>query len=447
MSSEVTTDLVEKLKRKLSKGNVQWVEKTLKELHPADIAEIINQIPEEYKLEVLKFLDEEIISDVVAELEEDEREELLSKLSAKEIAENVVQHMESDDAADLVAELDEHKKNEVIEALTDEEQASDIIDLLSYPENSAGALMAKELIKVNINWTVHECIVELRKQAEEVENIHTVYAVDNQEKLMGRISLKHLIISSPQTIVEEIVTREIKTVVATADENEVVSKMEKYDLVVIPVINENQVLLGRITIDDVVDVMKEEAEKDYQMASGISENVEYSDNVFQLTKARFPWLLVGLAGGVMGAKIIGIFGIIEKTPVIAYFMPLIAAMGGNVGVQSSAIVVQSIANNSLRGSTYKKLLKELGVGMFNGLLCSVILLIFNLIFNDDTALSLSVSLSLFAVIIFAAVFGTWIPLVLHKYKIDPALATGPFITTSNDIIGLLLYLSICQLLL
>jgi magnesium transporter len=353
--------------------------------------------------------------------------------------------MESDDAADLIAELSEDKKEKVIKALADEEQAIDIIDLLNYAEDTAGALMAKELIKVNLKWTINECIVELRKQAEQVENIHTVYAIDDQDKLIGRITLKHLLVTPPDTLAESIVDRDIQMVLASANETEVIQKMEKYDLVVIPVVDELKRLLGRITIDDVVDVMKEEAEKDYQMASGISENVEYSDSVFQLTKARFPWLLIGLIGGIAGAKVIGVFGVIEETPILAYFMPLIAAMGGNVGVQSSAIVVQSIANNSLRGSVLGKLSKELGVGLLNGLLCSIILLLYNLLFADNLYLSFAVSTSLFCVIIIAAIFGTWIPLMLNHFKIDPALATGPFITTVNDVVGLLLYFSISSL--
>ena len=447
MEIQINPEFVENVKKKLDANDNVLLLEQLHSVHPADLADIINQLPEDNKLQLLNLLDPELQSDVVAELDEDERENLLDALSPQEIAEKVVEHMESDDAADLIAELSEDKKEKVIKALVDEDQAIDIIDLLNYAEDTAGALMAKELIKVNIKWTINECIVELRKQAEEVEKIHTVYAVDDQEKLIGRITLKHLLLTPPQTLAKSIVDRDIQMVLASADETEVVLKMEKYDMVVIPVVDELKRLLGRITIDDVVDVMKEEAEKDYQMASGISENVEYSDSIFQLTKARFPWLLIGLAGGVAGAKVIGIFGIIEDTPILAYFMPLIAAMGGNVGVQSSAIVVQSIANNSLKGSVVTKLSKELGVGLLNGLLCSVILLLYNLLFTDSLALSIAVSTSLFCVIIVAAVFGTWIPLMLNHFKIDPALATGPFITTANDVVGLLLYFSISSMFL
>ena len=445
MDIQITSDFVESIKTRLDEADFSALFQELKSIHPADLADLINQLPENNKLALINLFGSELQSDIVAELEEDERENLLDALSPQEIAEKVVNHMESDDAADLIAELPEKKKEEVIKALSDEDQAIDILDLLNYPQDTAGALMAKELIKVNVKWTIDQCVVALRKQAEEVEKIHTVYAIDDQGKLIGRITLKHLLLSPAQTLAKKIVDRDIRTVLASADETEVIQKMEKYDMVVLPVVDELNRLLGRITIDDVVDVMKEEAEKDYQMASGISENVEYSDSIYQMTKARFPWLLIGLAGGVAGAKVIGVFGVIEKTPILAYFMPLIAAMGGNVGVQSSAIVVQSIANNSLQGSVLSKLSKELGVGLLNGVLCGFILLLYNLIFSSDLSLSLAVSTSLFFVIIVAAILGTWIPLVLNHFKIDPALATGPFITTANDVVGLLLYFTISSL--
>lgn len=447
MKNEITQQYIDYIIEQMESDNHDVLSEEFSILHPADIAEIIVQIPEEYTIKVLSFFSNEKTADILAELEEDERAHVLEALTPKEIADIVLDNMESDDAADLLSELPENIKDEIIELISDKEQADDIKDLLSYPEDSAGGLMAKEFVKININWTVHECIIELRKQAEEVENIHTVYAVDDSDKLIGIISLKQLILSAPQSKAQEIVNRDILTAKVTSSAVEVAQLMEKYDLVVIPVIDTQNKLLGRITIDDVVDIIKEEAERDYQLASGITDDVEFTDSIIDLTKARFPWLLVGLIGGVTGSKIIGTFGVIEETPMLAYFMPLIAAMGGNVGVQSSAIVVQSIANNTLMGSLWFRLLKELGVGLLNGFLCAAILLLFNLLFFDQILISLTVSLSLFCVIIFAAVFGTWIPLILHKYKIDPALATGPFITTTNDIMGLLMYFSISNIIL
>lgn len=447
MSTDITNEYIAFVIDHLEKGSHDMLKEQLDLLHPADIAEIIVHVPNEYAKDILSYFDNERNSDIVAELERNDRAHLLKALTPLQIAHQVIQNMESDDAVDLLSELEESVQEEVITSLENREQAEDIVSLLSYPEDSAGGLMAKEFVKVNINWTVHECIIELRKQAEEVENIHTVYAVDNSDKLLGIVSLKELILAEPQKKVETLFKDEIKTVGTLTSGVQVAQKMEKYDLVVLPVIDELGRLVGRITIDDVVDVIKEEAEKDYQMASGISEDVEMSDGVFALTKARFPWLLVGLVGGVAGAKVIGLFDIIETNKTLAYFIPLIAAMGGNVGVQSSAIVVQSIANNTLKGKVFPKLIKELGVGLLNGFLCATILFIFNYFFGDNIMISASVSISLFAVVIFAALFGTWIPLVLHHYKVDPALATGPFITTANDILGLFLYFYISELLL
>ncbi|MEY5041328.1 MAG: hypothetical protein RLZZ414_876 [Bacteroidota bacterium] len=447
MKNEITQEYIDYIIDQMEADNHEVLSEKFAVLHPADIAEIIVQIPEEYTIKVLSFFSNEKIADILAELEEDERAHVLEALTPKEIADIVLDNMESDDAADLLSELPDDIKDEIIELISDKEQADDIKDLLSYPEDSAGGIMAKEFVKININWTVHECVIELRKQAEEVENIHTVYAVDDNDKLIGIISLKQLILAAPQSKAQEIVKRDIITAKVLAPAVEVAQLMEKYDLVVIPVIDTQNNLLGRITIDDVVDIIKEEAERDYQLASGITDDVEFTDSIITLTKARFPWLLVGLIGGITGSKIIGTFGVIEETPMLAYFMPLIAAMGGNVGVQSSAIVVQSIASNTLMGNLWYRLLKELGVGLLNGFLCAGILMLFNLLFFDQILISLTVSLSLFCVIIFAAVFGTWIPLILHKYKIDPALATGPFITTTNDIMGLLMYFSISNIIL
>ena len=438
-------NFIDKLPDHLEKGEVSMIISSLGNMHPADIAEVIRSISDLNAILIIRLLNEQVRSDVVAELDQEEREKLLEELPAIEIAESVVTKMESDDAADLLSELPPEKQYSVINALEDTEQAQDLLDLLTYDEDSAGGLMAKELIKVKENWSVKECEIELRKQAEEVDDVHTVYVVSDDDKLEGIISLKSLILSSPDTKVKEISKRDIISIKATENSTEVSRIMDKYDLVVLPVVDENNYLVGRITIDDVVDVIVEEAEKDYQMLSGISEDVESSDTVWHLTRARFPWLLVGMVGGILGAWVVDFFEE-DASPALMVFIPLIAAMGGNVGIQSSALVVQGIANQSLSGSILSKLIKEFGVGIVNGLLCGVLLFVVNIIFGKSFEYSFAVSISLLSVIIFAAVFGTWIPLFFNKLKIDPALATGPFITTANDIFGLFLYFYICKIL-
>ena len=415
--------------------------------HPADIAEILDELEFENTCFLFELLEDNIAADVLVELEDDLREELLKIHSPKEIAEEFVDNMDSDDAADIISELPENKKQEVLSHLEDQDLASDIVDLLNYDEDTAGGLMAKELIKVNSNWSVMRCVKEMRRQAENVDLVYTIYVVDDNNVLLGTLSLKRLLLTDSKAIISNIMKEDIIKVSATMNQEEVANTMNKYDLIVLPVVNDLNQLIGRITADDVMDIMKEEAEKDYQMASGISEDVESSDTVWEITRARLPWLLIGMIGGLFGAKVIGIFDI-EKNYQMVFFIPLIAAMGGNVGVQSAAIVVQSLAGgtNTL-GNISQRLIKELGVALVNGIICSIIILLAAYLLGYSLLLSITVSIALLSVIIFAALFGTFIPLTLDKYKIDPALATGPFITTINDVLGLFIYFLIGQLIL
>lgn len=450
MQFELTKQFLDELNLAVESKNEANVLTLIEPLRPVDIAEIINEQDLEEAIAFYVFLSEEQAADVLIELDEDVRERFLKSLSSEQIAKQFIDNMDSDDAADLLAELPTEKKNEVISHIEDIEQASDIIDLLNYPEDTAGGLMAKELVKVDINWDIKTCINELRRQTQEVENVYTVYVVDGNDVLQGIISLKRLLLTPDNKKVRDIYNDDVISVKADLNDEEVGQIMEKYDLVVVPVIDEIGRLIGRITIDDIVDVIKEEAEKDYQLASGISENVEYSDNIWLQTRARLPWLLVGLMGGIVSSNVIGTYeGEIQIHPEMALFIPLIAAMGGNVGVQSSALVVQGLANKSLGlDGIWSKVFKEMLIGLTNGLVCSGLLLLYNMFFPDQInwAITSTVSIALLSVIIFAGIFGTLIPIMLHKYKIDPALATGPFITTTNDIFGIFLYFYIGHLL-
>ncbi len=441
---EITLQFTDKLSSFINENKSRKVRELINKLHAADIAEILEKVSLNEAQFIYQILDEEKSAEILLEIDENLREDLLAALSAKEIAEEVIENLESDDAADLIGELSEKKQEEVLSHIEDTEYASNISDLLAYPEDTAGGLMAKELIKVNQNWNTLICLREMRKQAKKIKKVHTIYVVDDNEKLLGSLSLKRLLLTETNMPVKKIINSDIISTKATENNQNVANIMNKYDLVVLPVVDQNNKLLGRITIDDVMDVVKEEAEKDYQMASGITEDVESSDSVWTLTRARLPWLLIGMIGGVIGAEIIGIFDI-QKNFELAFFIPLIAAMGGNVGVQSAAIVVQGLANNSLNTKdTFHKLTKELAVGLLNGLICSFIILVSTIMLGYGNELSLTVSISLLAVIIFAALFGTFIPLTLEKYNIDPALATGPFITTINDVLGLFIYFLIGQ---
>jgi len=420
----------------------------LESLHPADIAEIYDELSIEEATYLYLLLDPEKASDVLVELEENDREKFLNSLPSEVIASQFIDHMESDDAADVIGDLDEEKKQEVLLHIDDVEQAGDIVDLLGYHEDTAGGLMAKELIRVNENWGVATCIREMRKQAEDLDEIYYIYVVNNENLLIGILSLKALLLASASTKVMDIYNDDIRSVQTEASSEEVAQIMEKYDLVVLPVTDSIGRLVGRITIDDVVDVIREEAERDYQLASGITADVETTDSPARLSRARLPWLIIGLLGGIIVAAVIGRFeNDIQINPEMAFFIPLIAAMAGNVGIQSSAIIVQGIASNSLGlESTAKKLSKELLVALLNGLILSGLLFLYNFFISDNLALTFTVSTSLFVVIIFAALFGTLIPLLLNRVKIDPALATGPFITTMNDIMGLFIYFLMGRLL-
>ncbi|MDE0722459.1 MAG: magnesium transporter [Flavobacteriales bacterium] len=442
---EITKEYLDEIQTLIEKGEERSLVARLEELHETDIALILNQLRREDVSYAYRLLKDDIRPAVLADVDDEVQEEILSSLSSKEIAEDVIDGLESDDAADIIGSLPSDKMMEVMSKAKDKESVSDVLSLLSYPEGSAGALMAKELVKVEETWSVATAIKEIRVQSQEIENLYTIYVVNSFGELTGRLSLQNLLLTaaSTRTPVGELKDDEnIISIKAKEKEELVVSLMERYDLVALPVTDDNGILLGRITIDDAVDVIIEEAERDYQLASGISEDVESYDSIWTLTRARLPWLLIGLGGGVGGAYVIGAFDIVSN-PEMALFIPLIAAMGGNVGVQSSAIVVQGLATSSINTSNIAtRLMKELSVGLLNGVICAGIIFIVTLLLGFDKALSTTVGISLLCVIVFAALFGAFIPLMLEKRKIDPALATGPFITTANDIIGLIIYFSV-----
>ena len=444
---------IEQLQNYIAHKNNAKIVQLLDGLHAADIAEILDKLDFDEALYVIRLLDSDVTADILAELDDDLQEKILERLSAKEIAEEI-EELETDDAADIIAELPEEKKAAVISHIDDKEHAKDIVELLRYDEDTAGGLMGKEFIKVNENWDVLRSVREMRKQAENVEKVHTIYVVDDDGKLKGRLSLKKLLTTSTKTPIKEVYNDNIHYVNVNDSADEVARIMQKYDLFVLPVIDELGTLVGQITIDDVVDYIKEEAEKDYQMAAGISDDVEADDDLWQLIKARLPWLIVALIGGFISVIVLSRFGnAMNKYGTLFFFTPLIAATAGNVGVQSSAIVVQGLANGSLSGSIWKRLLKEITLSLVNGIVLAVILmLIGKLLLSEvltgfDGKMALTVAISLISVIIMASLIGTFVPLFLHKRGIDPAVATGPFITTSNDIFGIYIFFTIAKIIL
>lgn len=444
---KLTDEILETITGHIAQSNNKALEGLLADIHFADVAEIINELSTEEATYLIKLLDSEKTSDILTELDEDMREGILAKLSAKEIAEELSE-LDTDDAADIIGELPTEMIGQVISAMEDREHAKDIVDLLRYDEDTAGGLMAKELVKVKESWTVLSCVKEMRAQAENVTRVHSIYVVDQEDKLLGRLSLKDLLTAGPKQPLREIYIPKVDAVSVNESTEEVAKIMSKYDLEAIPVVDELGRLVGRITIDDIVDVIKEEAEKDYQLAAGISTDVEADDSIWDLTKARIPWLFLGLIGGVGAAAIMGGFEtLIQEHAILFFFTPLIAAMAGNVGVQSSAIVVQGIANDDVKGSIGQRVLKEMLLALLNGVILAVILLLFTWAWKGDLNTAIAIAISLVTVTVAAGVIGTFTPLFLHKRGIDPAIATGPFITTSNDIFGILIYFSIAKVIL
>ena len=448
MSVEITKQFIDDVQQLIGEKNNDSLLVLLEDIHYADIAEVIEELYIEDAIYLIRLLESDVTSEVIAELDEDVREKILRELSSKEIAEEI-DELDTDDAADIISELSENQKEDVISHLEDIEHAKEIVELLRYDEDTAGGLMAKELVKVNENWNVLTCVKEMRAQAEDVSRVHSIYVVDDNDILKGRLSLKDLLTTSTRTAIKDVFIKQVDSVNVNDDAEDVAKIMQKYDLEAIPVVDEMGRLVGRITIDDIVDVIIEEAEKDYQMAAGISQDVEADDTIWELTKARLPWLVLALFGGFVSVSVLGGFAsAMVKYKELFFFTPLIAAMAGNVGVQSSAIILQGIANDSLKGSWWKRLIKEVSLSLLNGLVLATLLMSAGMFFlGFDIKVGLTVAISLVSVIIIASIIGTFVPIILEKRGIDPALATGPFITTSNDICGILIYFWIAKLIL
>jgi magnesium transporter len=448
MGFKLSREFLEQLKQAVHDNDTYFIESSLIDLHPADIAEIFDALNTSEAKAIFDLLDEDLASEVLTELDEQVRERFMKSLTSKEIAEQLEQ-LDSDDAADILGELSDKLQQEVIEQIEDDEIASEVVDLLNYDEDTAGGLMQKEFIRARVNWSVLRAVAELRRQAEDVEKVYTIYVVDDKEKLIGFLSLKKLLFAKPKALIEDLFTsKKIISVRANENKIDVANIMRKYNLESVPVVDLQGKLIGRITVDDIIDVIQEEAEKDYQMASGISGNIEARSSIFKISKARLPWLIIALFGGLLGTQVIKNFEIqIEANAMLAIYITLIPAMAGNVGVQSSAIVVQGLANNTLRTDDLRnRLMKEIAVALLNGIICASIVFTLNYLFYQDMRLGFTVSIALMVVIMQAAIMGTLIPLGLERMKIDPALATGPFITTMNDVVGLFIYFSISILL-
>lgn len=446
MPFELSKELLNHLEDAIEHQDVRFIQEHLNDLHAADITSVLYELNTKESKYVLEVLDVEVGAEILTELDEDTRAKFLRNYSPEELA-RFVEYIESDDAADILNEQPLRVRQETIALLKNKERAAHIVDLLRYDEDTAGGLMAKELIKANENWTVVQCIDEIRRQASKVDRIYSIYVVDDNEILLGRIPLKSIVLASDNTKISELYEDDLQYVESFTGEEEVAQIMSKYDLTAIPVVNFQKKLLGRITIDDIVDVITEQAELERQLMAGISQNVEHRDSIWMMTRSRLPWLLIGMMGGLTGAKLIGFFEAdLIAVPAMAFFIPLIMATGGNVGIQSSSIVVQGLAS----GSSYDddvvgRIWKSFLVSIVNGIAISSLVFTFNIFFMDMD-IAMVVSFSLFCVVLLSSFTGTITPYILNRMEINPALASGPFITTFNDLLGIAVYFGVAKLL-
>ncbi|WP_245906994.1 magnesium transporter [Reichenbachiella versicolor] len=447
MEFELSKEYLERFTEALDTQEVDFIQSTLDGVNPADISELLEEFDSEASKYVLGLLKADVGAKIIVDLNEEARENFLEYFSADELS-IYINELDSDDGADLLDTLPIKLREEVISNITDQDKASNLLELLHYDDDVAGGLMAKELICANLNWTIKRCIEEIRTQTDKVEKIYSVYVIDDNDVLLGRVSLKKIILSSDNTKVSDIYDDSVVSVETFVSEEEVAFTMQKYDLDALPVVNVRGKLMGRITIDDVVDVITEQAEEDIQMMSGISGDVEEDDSAWILSKARLPWLVIGLVGGLLGAKFISLF---EKDiaiiPAMAFFIPLITATGGNVGIQSSTLVVQSLASpNAFENSLFQKMIKVLFVAIINGTILSIIVFGIVIFSTSDQSIAGTVSIALFSVVLLASFMGTITPLLLDKFGVNPALASGPFITTANDLLGLGVYFTVAHFL-
>ncbi len=445
----MTQEFINHIKELIEKKDSVLIQEAVSRLHPADIAEICLELTTEQARFLYRQIDNETAADALIEMDEDLRNDLLEELPSEAIAKRFVNYMDTDDAVEIIRDMDEEKQEEVLSNIQDIELAGDIVDLLQYDEDTAGGLMSTEMVVVNGNWSMPECLKEMRQQAEELDDIYYIYVVDDDERLCGLFPLKKMITSPSVSKVKHVMDTKIISVDVDTPIDEVTMLIEKYNLVAIPVVDKINRLVGQITVDDIMDEVREQTEHDQQLTAGLTQDVETSDSVFVQSKARLPWLIIGMLGGIGSSLLLNCFtNTLGNHPEMALFIPLLAGMGGNVGTQSSAIAVQGLANNSLNSKhIFRHILKEMVVAIINATILSLMVYIYNFfMYGAVDIVTLAVPLSLFVVVLFASGFGTLIPMVLERIDINPAVATGPFIQIINDLSGMTFYMIISMLL-
>ncbi len=434
--------LLDNIRTRIEENAYPDLERLMSEIHPADLADLIEHLESDERLSVFKLLTPERAGEVLKEISSPIQESLTNELDDQAIA-HILNELDSDDATDIVSALPRERAQEII-GLVQPEVSEELQKLLGYETDTAGGIMALEFVSVNAGSTIGEAIENIRKKREEVENLYYVWVVDDFGKLVGVVSIKDLVLEPQERKIKDIMNPDVISVDVDMDQEEVARKVKQYDLTHIPVVNGQHKLIGRITHDDIIDVIEEEASEDISLMAGVLDQEIAEDSALKISRARLPWLLLGLLGGLVSAMVINHFhGSIEQILALSFFIPLIMAMGGSTGTQAATVVIRGLATGDISiVHTGKRLLTELRAALINGIICGILLGLVVAFWLSDPQLGVGVGFSLIVVILFSGSFGAFVPILLRKLNIDPALAAGPFITTSNDILGLLIYLSI-----
>jgi magnesium transporter len=434
--------LLDNIRRLIEEGGFPELEGILGELHPADLADMVEHLENDERLRIFQILPPELASEVLIEISPPIQESLTHELDDQALSQ-ILNELDSDDATDIFSHLSSQRAENIIR-LVQPAVAEELKKLIAYETDTAGGIMALEFVSVSANSTIRETIQNIRKKREEVENLYYVWAIDDSGKLVGVVSIKDLVLEPRDRKIKDIMNPDVISVDVNTDQEEVTRIVKQYDLTHIPVVNGQHKLIGRITHDDIIDVIEEEANEDISLMGGVIDQEIAEESALKISQARLPWLLLGLFGGLLSALVINHFhGSLEKMLALSFFIPVIMAMGGNTGTQAATVVIRGLATGDISiVRTGKRLLTELRVALINGILCGILLGLVVAYWLSDPHLGLGVGVSLISVILFSGSFGAFVPFVLKKLNIDPALAAGPFITTSNDILGLLIYLSI-----
>ena len=450
---EHSKDLLNQVEDLIENNKILELRELMEEYHNRDIFDILESLDEDKQIKLFEILPIDMAASILDETDSEFFKHILSKLNTEHKA-NILEMMSLDDMADILAELDESEREEIINLLN-QEDAQDVKELLIYEEESAGGIMTTGYIAIKRDMTAKEAIAYMREQAEDAETIYYIYVVDNLEKLVGVLSLRELIIAREDIVVEDLMSENIISVYVDEDREKAVKLVSKYDLIAIPVVSRDETLKGIITVDDVIDVIEEEASEDMYKFAGTSEqerdiieqnNVDPKDQVISSFKARIPWLVITLIGGFLATLILSSFDYVidSKYFPLIYFVPIVTGMGGNIGTQASALTVMALSNKHLN---FKNVLLEGLVGVFTGIICSLIIGIATYVFVKDINIVLIVSLSLLINMIIGAMIGSSMPMLFKKFDVDPSIVSAPLIATALDIIGMTIYFLITTIIL